>query len=204
MGKPHRKLRALINPERGIMKLETTNIDGVKYVVDGQDDLVAIYTAKGKHIYCIGDRISIKSLKNHEVRPYDGIITDLNRSESDLFFVVTLNDGKIQQSVSLKNIKNVFSSSESFRVRNTLFVMQSKWQVAVDDVRRRYSQIAQQKAWSALFTIDQIVELNIEIQRLKQEDYGQWDSPECQSMYNGIYNDITWAYHNMIPDHNPI
>ena len=173
MGKPHRKPRALINPERGIMKLETTNITGVKYVVDGQDDLVAIYTAKGKHIYCVGDRISIRSLKNHEARPYDGIITSLKRSES-------------------------------FRVRNTLFVMQSEWQVAVDDIRRRYGQIAQQKAWSALFTIDQIVELYIEIQRLKQEDYGQWDSPECQSMYNGIYNDITWAYHNMIPDHNPI
>ena len=49
------------------MKLETTNIKGIKYVIDKQKSPIAIYTACGKQIYCVGDRISIRDhQKKHD------------------------------------------------------------------------------------------------------------------------------------------
>jgi|GEM_PF-856234 hypothetical protein len=223
------------------MKLETTNIKGIKYVIDKQKSPIAIYTACGKQIYCVGDRISIRDhqkkhdrscedlagldktkasvkikdikelnlgnlvdLMNLGTRPYtDGVITKINRSDSDLFFVVTMNNGK-EEVLGLKKIKKVISCSEFFRIRHKLFMKQSEWQVEVDDIRSRYGALVQQKAWSTLFMTDQIVELYFDILRLKQKDYGQWDLPECQDMYNGIYNDLVWAYHNMIADRHRV
>ena len=204
MGKPHRKPRALINPERGIMKLEKTNIDGTKYVVDNRPSPIAIYIATGKKFYCVGDRIAIRcpQKKQEETlcngpRPYtDGVISRINRCDDDNFFVVTLNNGK-EVTLSLKKIKKVTSCSECFRIRNQLYFKVSEWQVELDDLKRQYDDIAKKKAWSTLFTIDQIVGLYYKILKLKCVDYGQWDIPECQDMYNGAYNALSWAYHNM-------
>ena len=186
------------------MKLEKTNIEGVKYVVDGRPSPVAIYITAGKKFYCVGDRIAIRcpQKKQEEAlcngpRPYtDGVISRINRCDDDHFFVVTLNNGR-EVTLSLKKIKKVTSCSECFRIRNQLYFKVSEWQVEVDDLKRQYDDIAKKKAWSTLFTIDQIVGLYYKILKLKCVDYGQWDIPECQDMYNGAYNALSWAYHNM-------
>ena len=133
-------------------------------------------------------------------RPYRQVFnTKITLRDSDLFFVVTMNNGK-EEVLGLKKIKKVISCSEFFRIRHKLFMKQSEWQVEVDDIRSTYGALVQQKAWSTLFMTDQIVELYLNILRLKQKDYGQWDLPECQDMYN----DLVWAYHNMITDRHRV
>ena len=180
------------------------SIPGVKYVVDNRPSPVAIYITAGKKFYCVGDRIAIRCPQKRQEaalcngpRPYtDGVISRINRCGDDNFFVVTLNDGR-EVTLSLKKIKKVTSCSECFRIRNQLYFKVSEWQVEVDNLKRQYDDIAKKKAWSTLFTIDQIVGLYYKILKLKCVDYGQWDIPECQNMYNGAYNALSWAYHNM-------
>ena len=186
------------------MKLEKTNIDGVKYVVDGRPSPIAIYITSGKKFYCVGDRIAIRcpqkkqegTLCNGPMPYTDGVISRINCCDDDHFFVVILNNGR-EATFSLKNIKKVTSCSECFRIRNQLYLKVSEWQVEVDDLKRQYDEIAKKKDWSALFTIEQIVGLYSKILKLKHVDYGQWDIPECQDMYNCTYNALSWAYHNM-------
>ena len=48
------------------MKLETTNIDGVKYVVDNRPSPIAIYITAGKKFYCVGDRIAVHRKNKRE------------------------------------------------------------------------------------------------------------------------------------------
>jgi hypothetical protein len=186
------------------MKLEKTNIEGVKYVVDGRPHPIAIYTTAGEKFYCVGDRISIRPYHKKKEdslcsipRPYtDGVISRINRCDNDHFFVITLNNGR-EVTLSLKEIKKVTSCSECFRIRAQLYLKLSEWQVEIDDLKRQFDAIAKKKAWSTLFTIDQIIGLYLKILKLKCVDYGQWEIPECQEMYNGAYNAISWAYHNM-------
>ena len=96
------------------MKLEKTNIEGVKYVVDGRPSPVAIYITAGKKFYCVGDRIAIRCPQKkqegtlcNEPRPYtDGVISRINRCDDDNFFVVTLNNGR-EVTFSLKKINHL-------------------------------------------------------------------------------------------------
>ena len=124
------------------------------------------------------------------------MISRINRCDDDQFFVITLNNGR-EITLSLKKIKKVTSCSECFRIRAQLYLKLSEWQVEIDDLKRQFDVIAKKKAWSTLFTIDQIIGLYLKILKLKCVDYGQWEIPEYQEMYNGAYNAISWAYHNM-------